>query len=769
MRYKLLFISLANILFFSGNIHSQTIENLEDIPENLTQEIESELLKESSKNNQEIIIEDNLAKINEKTEPNEIFGFDFFDLKPITKSPVLDIPLFSGYQLSYGDELELLLFGNENKLINLRVDLSGEVLIPEVGTVSLLNLSIEEAEQKVRALLSKNFIGTSSSLAVKKPSSRKVNIIGLVKEPGTYIVNPFITLIEALKYAGGLEDNASLRNIKIVNQNGEHRNIDLYDFLIDGNPLSNINLRNGDTVVVESTTNFVEVKGEVIRPYIYEYKNTDKYDDLINFAKGFKRNANTENLFADILLNQTIVSRNFSLDTFVDNDAIVSVYVGKNAFKNQAGIKVKGTGVKEQTFEKKSYKSVVDLIEILDFSDDLYPFYFELTQNDKLGKKEIFSLSIADQDSYKDIQIKENVTLRFFSINEILSNQDSLNLNLDLSEGINRPYEYSDFFEEKIQDFARILLTPDLLKTIYLNNERYLLPIVHTFSPIEIVSILGNYVAFDYSSASIQTKAGSRLISSQTLINSADVFQISYLVEQSPKITVSISGEVKRPGQYVVSSGSTLQDLYDLAGGEKEGAHEKGIIFSRESIKEKERNSILTARKLILDQFISSSNNATSSSAQNSDLEFIIPLIDEASNSNFIGRLVGDIQPGGENAASLVLEEGDSITVPPIPNYVGIAGEVKNNATINYKGSYDINDYIGMSGGYTDYANKSDVYVISSNGLTKTGRNIIIEPGDTIIVPRDMDKLQTLPYILTATSILSNLAFSAASINAVRN
>ena len=74
-----------------------------------------------------------------------------------------------------------------------------------------------------------------------------------------------------------------------------------------------------------------------------------------------------------------------------------------------------------------------------------------------------------------------------------------------------------------------------------------------------------------------------------------------------------------------------------------------------------------------------------------------------------------------------------------------------------------------MSGGYTDYANKSDVYVIRSNGLTKTGRNIIIEPGDTIIVPRDMDKLQTLPYILTATSILSNLAFSAASINAVRN
>ena len=62
----------------------------------------------------------------------------------------------------------------------------------------------------------------------------------------------------------------------------------------------------------------------------------------------------------------------------------------------------------------------------------------------------------------------------------------------------------------------------------------------------------------------------------------------------APKITVSISGEVKRPGQYVVSSGSTLQDLYDLAGGEKERAHEKGIIFSRESIKEKERNSCCT-------------------------------------------------------------------------------------------------------------------------------------------------------------------------------
>ena len=42
-------------------------------------------------------------------------------------------------------------------------------------------------------------------------------------------------------------------------------------------------------------------------------------------------------------------------------------------------------------------------------------------------------------------------------------------------------------------------------------------------------------------------------------------------------------------------------------------------------------------------------------------------------------------------------------------------------------------------------------------------------PGDTIIVPKNLDKISGLPLVKVATEILSSIAFSAASLNALNN
>ena len=44
-----------------------------------------------------------------------------------------------------------------------------------------------------------------------------------------------------------------------------------------------------------------------------------------------------------------------------------------------------------------------------------------------------------------------------------------------------------------------------------------------------------------------------------------------------------------------------------------------------------------------------------------------------------------------------------------------------------------------------------------------------IEPGDTIVVPRNLDKLEALPVISMATKIIADIAFSAASLNAIQD
>ena len=135
-----------------------------------------------------------------------------------------------------------------------------------------------------------SLIGTSVSISLINASAKKINIIGSVKAPGTYLVNPFTTVLSALAYSGGFEENASLRNITVI-RGDEVINFDLYDFLIFGKRTNDITLQQGDTILVTSTNNFVKISGEVLRPYVYEYKPSDTYKDLIYDYRGIKTKA----------------------------------------------------------------------------------------------------------------------------------------------------------------------------------------------------------------------------------------------------------------------------------------------------------------------------------------------------------------------------------------------------------------------------------------------------------------------------------------------
>ena len=285
-------------IFFSFSVVAQSSESLKyfnDLPENVKQEFLDENFDLDSQ--KFIEIEDNLdIGKNNEDQPNvsfeeikePFFGYKFFLSNNDTKTPVLDVPLQGDYLLSFNDEVELLITGNKQDQYNLRIDLSGNVQIPEVGSVSLLNLTLSEANKKVSNLIQEYYLGSKAYLSVSAPSLKKISIIGAVQNPGTYLMNPFISLTESLKYAGGLTENSSLRNISVTSLKNENSVHDLYDFLIYGDRKNDINLRNGDTILVNATSDYVDITGEVLRPQRYEYLPSDTFSDLINFPKGIQ-------------------------------------------------------------------------------------------------------------------------------------------------------------------------------------------------------------------------------------------------------------------------------------------------------------------------------------------------------------------------------------------------------------------------------------------------------------------------------------------------
>lgn len=99
------------------------------------------------------------------------------------------------------------------------VNKEGEILLPVLGTISISGLSLEEARQKIQTEADKHF---NNSTVECKLLSFKFTVIGEVRAPGTYInYNNYLTVLEAIGRAGGVDDFGRRDKIMVVRQQAD--------------------------------------------------------------------------------------------------------------------------------------------------------------------------------------------------------------------------------------------------------------------------------------------------------------------------------------------------------------------------------------------------------------------------------------------------------------------------------------------------------------------------------------------------------------------
>ncbi|MGV3523038.1 MAG: SLBB domain-containing protein [Candidatus Sericytochromatia bacterium] len=201
------------------------------------------------------------------------------------------------YRLGPGDALSVVLWNPQiNLSYELGVNPQGQILIPRVGVLVAEGLSLAQVEQAIGnevARIQRDRVQVRLFLR----SVRKVQVLitGYVNRPGSYTLTWGTPLLEALRRAGGVRDNGSVRQLRF--QRGSQRQtLDLFRFHFDGLASDNPLLYGGEQIHVPAVDAQVAVIGEVQQAGLYEVLPGERLEQVLEWAGGLRPTADPDGL-----------------------------------------------------------------------------------------------------------------------------------------------------------------------------------------------------------------------------------------------------------------------------------------------------------------------------------------------------------------------------------------------------------------------------------------------------------------------------------------
>ncbi len=255
--------------------------------------------------------------------------------------------------------------------------------------------------------------------------------------------------------------------------------------------------------------------------------------------------------------------------------------------------------------------------------------------------------------------------------------------------------------------------------------------------------------------------------------------------QAKPPGMVTVQGEVVRPGAYTRQPKERISSVLKRAGGLTESAFPEGIVLVRESARaahQAELNRFVSMqRQLLLSEAAALSSGAAGIvigagqgtaalgvTQEQLALQSQLAALGELAARSASGRVIiraSSIAALEGSPSDLVLEVGDSITVPERPQTVSVIGGVRNPAIFTYQAGLEANDYLTLAGGLTRHARKDEGYVVRANGSADLSLKSPLGVGDTIVIPERIEpETRTLPVLVTLSAIFASLATAALAI-----
>lgn len=238
-------------------------------------------------------------------------------------------------------------------------------------------------------------------------------------------------------------------------------------------------------------------------------------------------------------------------------------------------------------------------------------------------------------------------------------------------------------------------------------------------------------------------------------------------------VLVTLSGEVARPGRYYVQPGTRLADVVAQAGGLTQEAFPYASVITRESVKQQQRLSFQRAVEdvelLLTAQPVTSVNRAQL--VQPANLALVRSVVEQLREREPSGRLVFDLPVDAASLPNdLILENNDSVYVPPRPVTVGVFGAVPTPASFAWRNA-TVGDFVEAAGGVQKLGDKGEIFVVRANGtVLASGKRVLRAPalpGDLIYVPIEADRGEFWARLRDITGTLFGGLVGVASVKAI--
>ena len=630
------------------------------------------------------------------TSDSSNYGSYLFNSKNLTFEPNLNIQTPKKYEISIGDEMIINIWGNSVQDYQLTVDKNGQIQIPQIGPVYIAGKTFEEVTRMIKQRLIAIYAGmggsqpnTFAQVNMGRLRSIRVNLVGEVEMPGTYTLPATATVFNALYLSGGPNEIGSFRTIEIRRDNELYRTIDMYDFLVNGDQKDNIVLKSDDVIFIPVAEKRVRVTGEFKRKAVYELKESENLQNLVQFAGGFTGDAymlgvkiyrkNQEGM--QIL---DISTADLSKTSMNNGDLVVSQ---KTLQLIENRVSISGSVYRPGDYEWKENMTVSELIIK---ADSIIPdAMVEMGQITRLNPD--YTLKVISF-NIKDVLIgKNDVKLEPKDLVLIKSHFDLIDrptLTVDGRVRKGGSFEY----KENMSVLDAIYIAGGFTE----DADSNFVQISRRLTYKEAASITDKLV--DVFTLQVPRTLNANDQSTSFKLEPYDHIYIRKAPGYIDQGRVFIGGEVTYAGYYAIQDKKNrISDLTTWAGGLTPQAYIEGASFSK-----------IDAGKVGL------------------DMKKVLA------------------HPGSLN--DLLLNPGDSLYIPKKPETVNVLGEVQNPFAKVYIPGKSVKYYIKNSGGWGDSPNRRKVYVIYPDGSSDMTRNFIfstyprVKPGSQIIVPKKQER-----------------------------